>query len=189
MTEQQREALDFRQNVAIALLSALAVLLFSRTELFHLGMETLGAGFFTASEQSAPEQQEGAEVGLFVPLRFAATGVYGGVYGRYVIVNLSSRGRSFRSVRQRFADALTAPLPFEQISRDEFLAAIRGTSLYCDFLTPLPLSMLAGLTGAELSDERPARVMALARESGGVSLCLWDGAGPERNPAPSVSTP
>lgn len=176
MTEQElqeQEELDFRQNVAIALLAVMAVLLFSRTELFRLGWETLGDAVFTA--EAAEEQPEAAEDGLTVPLRFAATGVYGGVYGRYVIVNMTSRGRSFRAVRRLFGDALSAPLPFEEIGRDDFLSALRGTSLYCDFLTPLPLSFLAGLTGAELSDERPARSLALARGRDGVKLCLWDG--------------
>ncbi len=177
MSEQEREALDFRQNAAIALLAVLAVLLFSRTELFHLGWETLNDNFLFVSERAAPEQREAVETGLTVPLRFVATGVYGGVYGRYIVANMSSRGRSFRTTRRLFADALTASGPFERISREEFLSALRGTSLYCDFLTPLPLSLLAGLTGAELSDERPARALTLARTASGVELRLWDGAG------------
>ena len=177
MTEQQRETLDFRQNVAIALLAVLAVVLVSRTELFRLGWETLGGGFLAASEPSEPERPDSAETGLSVPLRFVATGVYGGVYGRYAIVNASSRGRSFRAVRRAFADALAVTLPFEESPREEFLSAIRGTSIYCDFMTALPLSALAGLTGAESSDERPVRAFALTREADGVNLRLWDGAG------------
>ena len=177
MSERQREALDFRQNLAIALLSVLAVLLFSRTELFHLGWETLNDAFLSAPTRAAPEQREAVDTGLIFPMRFAATGVYGGVYGRYVVVNMSSRGRSFRTTRRLFADALSVSEPFEQSSREEFLDALRGTSLYCDFLNPLPLSLLAGLAGAELRDERPARALALARTPDGVKLCLWDGAG------------
>ena len=177
MSEQQRETLDFRQNIAIALLAVLAVLLFSRTELFHLGWETLNDNFLSVSERAAPEQREAVETGLTFPLRFVATGVYGGVYGRYIVINMSSRGRSFRTTRRLFADALTASAPFEQIARDDFLSALRGASLYCDFLNPLPLSLLAGLTGAELRDERPARALALVRTSSGVDLRLWDGAG------------
>ncbi|MBQ6206634.1 MAG: hypothetical protein IJK52_06095, partial [Oscillospiraceae bacterium] len=177
MSEQQRETLDFRQNIAIALLAVLAVLLFSRTELFHLGWETLNDNFLSVSERAAPEQREAVETGLTFPLRFVATGVYGGVYGRYIVINMSSRGRSFRTTRRLFADALTASAPFEQIARDDFLSALRGASLYCDFLNPLPLSLLAGLTGAELRDERPARALALVRTSSGVELRLWDGAG------------
>ena len=187
MTEQQREALDFRQNIAIALLAVLAVLLFSRTELFHLGWETLNDNFLSVPQRAAPEQRESVETGLSVPLRFVATGVYGGVYGRYVVVNMSSRGRSFRTTRRLFADALTASAPFERISREDFLSALRGPSLYCDFLTPLPLSLLAGLTGAELSDERPARALSLARTADGVKLCLWDGAGTYLRRAASIA--
>ena len=177
MTEQQREALDFRQNIAIALLAVLAVLLFSRTELFHLGWETLNDNFLSAPQRAAPEQRETVETGLRVPLRFAATGVYGGVYGRYVLINTNNRGRAFSAVRRLFADALTVSAPFEQSSREDFLSAIRGASLYCDFINPLPLSLLAGLTGTELRDERPARAMTLTRAPDGVELRLWDGAG------------
>ena len=177
-TEEQREALDFRQNITIALLSVLAVLLFSRTELFSLAWGTLRDGLLYVPAPSAAEQRESADTGLTVPLRFAATGVYGGVYGRYVIVNMSSQGRSFRAVRRLFADALAPETPFQTVGREKFLSALRGASVYCDFMTPLPLSFLAGLVDAETegSDERPVRVLVLARDAEGVGLYLWDGA-------------
>lgn len=177
MTEERKEALDFRQNVTIALLAVLAVVLLSRTELFSLGLETLGGGFLSVPAPSASAQQETVGVRLSLPIRFAATSVYGGVYGRYAMANINSQSRSFRSARVLFGDALAAPLDFEEITREEFLSALRRTSLYCDFMAPLPLSLLGGLLGAELSDERPARALALTRASGGVWLCLWDGAG------------
>ncbi|MBR0281799.1 MAG: hypothetical protein IJQ81_09425 [Oscillibacter sp.] len=175
MNEQKRAELDFRQNVVITLLSMLAVALFARTELFHLGWEMLSSDF-AVTEPSAQEQQETTANALTLPVRVAATGVYGGVYGRYVIVNMTTGSRSFRTVRGLFASALREARPFERMSEAAFLDALRGASLYLDFLTPLPLSVLSGLTGAALSDERDTRSVALARTPDGVKLCLWDGA-------------
>ncbi|MBQ7681927.1 MAG: hypothetical protein IJT31_06925, partial [Oscillibacter sp.] len=101
MTESQRDELDFRQNVSIALLAVLAVALFARTELFHLGWEMIGSNFPAISEAAAPEQQtETVPDTLSVPLRFVATGVYGGVYGRWANLDTDTGKRPFRAVRR-----------------------------------------------------------------------------------------
>ena len=188
MTESQRDELDFRQNVSIALLAVLAVALFARTELFHLGWEMIGSNFPAISEAAAPEQQtETVPDTLSVPLRFVATGVYGGVYGRWANLDTDTGKRPFRAVRRLFADALADSQPFDEIPQETFLLSICGTSLYCDFLTPLPLSVLAGLADAASADERPVRAMALAREKGTIFLCLWDGAGGYSRRASTIS--
>lgn len=174
MSERKRAEIDFRQNITIALLSVLAAALFFQTELFHLGWEMFSRDF-ALSEPSAPEQQESASNALTLPIRFAATGTHGDAYGRYVIVNMSTGSRSFRTVRRLFGNALQEARPFEEISREEFLSALRGAALYLDFLTPLPMSFLAGLTNAKSSDERDIRSMALARDGSGVKLYLWNG--------------
>ena len=177
MTEHARASLDFRQNLSIAMLSVMAVFLFSRTELFHLGWEMMSRNFQAVSEPSVSEQEEALPYALSVPVRFAATGVYGGVYGRYVRVDMSAGDRAFRSARLLFGDALGESGDFQETSQDAFLLAVCGTSLYCDFLTPLPLSLLAGLMDTSAADERSVRSMALAREKNVINLYLWDGGG------------
>lgn len=175
MTGQQRLELDFRQNLAIALLSVMAVVLFARTELFHLGWEMVSSDFQAMSEPLEAAPEETVSNTLSVPVRFAATGVYGGVRGRYVDLDMKTGERAFRAVRRLFRDALEGSSDFDEISQETFLLSVRGTSLYCDFLTPLPLSLLCGLLDASPADERPVRCMALAREWDGVRLYLWDG--------------
>ena len=188
MTESQRAELDFRQNVSIALLAVLAVALFARTELFHLGWEMIGSNFPAVSENVTTEPQPEAVFDTFsVPLRLVATGVYGGVYGRWANLDTNTGQRAFRNVRRLFADALADTPPFDEIPQETFLLSICGTSLYCDFLTPLPLSVLAGLVDVPSADERPVRAMALAREKGTVFLYLWDGAGGYSRRASTVS--
>ncbi|MBR4545800.1 MAG: hypothetical protein IKO14_07525 [Oscillibacter sp.] len=175
MTERQRLALDFRQNLAIALLSVMAVALFARTELFHLGWETVSGEFQAVSEPPETAPEEPVPSTLSVPVRFAATGVYGDVRGRYVSLGMKTGERAFRGVRRLFREALESSTDFDRISRETFLSSVRGSSLYCDFLTPLPLSLLCGLLDASSTDERPVRCMALARDWDGVRLYIWDG--------------
>ena len=187
MNGTRSDTIDFYQNIAIALLSVLAVFLFSRTEIFSLGWETLSVGLQFVSEPSASGAEGVADGALTVPLRFAATGVYGGVYGRYVNVAANTGETRFRAVRRLFADALEPQTPFDEITRDAFLNAIRGTSLYCDFLTPLPLSVLSGLMEAPSDDERLTRSIALTKEGNGANLLLWDGDGQYYSRAAPVS--
>lgn len=177
MSGQRSDTIDFFQNIAIALLSALALFLFSRTEIFSLAWDALADSFQFVSEPSASGAESVSANVLTVPLRFAATGVYGGVYGRYVNVAANTGETRFRAVRQLFADALEPQTPFDEITQSAFLDSIRGTSLYCDFLTPLPLSVLSGLMEAPCDDERLTRSMALTKEANGVNLLLWDGDG------------
>ena len=64
-------------------------------------------------------------------------------------------------------------------SRGDFLRALRGPSLYYDFLEPLPLSVLAGLLGGgeDVSprEDLSARRLLIVPQEGGAVLYLWDG--------------
>lgn len=177
MSEKFRAELDFRQNIAIALLSVLAAFLFSRTELFNMGWETLRNSVFPSPPDRAAAAQESLSDALSVPVRFAATSVYSGVYGRYVNTMMTTGEPGFRSVRRMFGNALEEASTLEEITLEEFLLSIRGASLYCDFLWPLPLSTLAGLLDASSPDERPVRALTLTGDENGVALGLWDGDG------------
>ena len=61
-------------------------------------------------------------------------------------------------------------------SSHAFLSALDGTSVYYDFLSSLPLSVLADLVQTSLSEHLiSARHVVIAEEDGIVLLHLWDG--------------
>ena len=78
-------------------------------------------------------------------------------------------------VRRLLGDALGSGEPLETVSASAFFRALDTTSLYCDFLVPLPLGVLAGLMDAASPDESAVRCALIAEEGEEVRLFLWDG--------------
>ena len=138
MGEQRRNRRNLVQNIIITFLSLLAVLLFTRTQLYSLD---LGGGKAPAA---GPSQSAAPAAELTAPVRAAVTGDY----GRYGSVTLTTGDSGFADLLgRRLLEALGSARDYVSCAPAEFLRALEGPSLYYDFLEPLPLSVLAGLLG------------------------------------------
>lgn len=179
MDAATRKNRDFVQNIIIVLLSLSAAFLIAQTQLYTLGIDA-GSGYlrYLAGE---PDPADGVSqvtlTSLSAPVRVAVTGVYGGRYGN---VALTTTDDDFEPISGLLRESLGSVQAFSQCDVQEFLSALGGTSVYCDFLEPLPLPVLAGLTGASPEEETGLSVRRLvisARGQGGAALYLWDGDG------------
>lgn len=173
MEERGRRRRDFFQNTAIVLLTLSAVFLIAQTQLYTLGVDA-GSGYLrylSGDFAQTPNDSQTALTRLSAPVRLAVTGVYGGRYGS---VALSTTDETFEPVGGLLREALRSVQSLIPCESGEFLEALNGTSVYCDFLSPLPLPVLAGLVGASLDSELSVRRLVLSvQESGGVALYLW----------------
>lgn len=166
---------DFFQNTAIVLLTLLAVALFTQTQLYSL--ET-GAGYLDSLLESDASQTAGAPseilAGFAAPVRTAVTGVYGGRYGS---TTMTTADEAFEPLGSLLRETLGSAQTPEPCAVRDFLQALNSSSVYYDFLNPLPLSVLAGLAAASWDGDGPAvRQLAIAAgENGAVFLYLWDG--------------
>jgi len=173
MEEQRRNRRNLAQNIAITLLSLLAALLFTQTQLYNLDL----AGSYDQAAAGAGQSAGAAPAAeLTAPVRVAVTGDY----GRYGGVALTTSDDSFTdSLGRRLLEALGSARDYAACTEADFLQALRGPSLYYDFLEPLPLSILAGLLGGgeevSLREDLSARRLLIAAQESGVSLYLWDG--------------
>lgn len=170
MEGQRRNRRNLVQNIVITLLSLSAVALFARTQLYSLD---LGGGKTAAA---GPSQSAAPAAELAAPVRVAVTGDY----GRYGSVALTTEDAGFADpLGRRLLEALGSARDYAACAPADFLRALRGPSLYYDFLEPLPLSVLAGLLGGgeEVSprEDLSARRLLIAPQESGVSLYLWDG--------------
>jgi len=171
---------DFLQNTLITLLTVSAVLLFAQIQLTTLGAD--GTGLFRFLSGSAPADEQdrpSTEAALSGAVRVAVTGPY----GRRGSVALSTADEGFESLRSLLEGALDSAGAYAACTGGEFLSSLNGASVYYDFLTPLPLSLLAELTSApgqdRVSDQDSvrARYLAVVPREGRAALYLWDGGG------------
>ena len=165
---------DFIQNITIVLLSLLAVALFTQTQLYNLKDS---GGYFRqntalpSSASSAPE----ALTDVAAPVRVAVTGAY--PYGRYADITLTTKSNDCAPLGTLLGEALGTAVSFTAGTSQAFLEALSGVSIYYDFLSPLPLSTVAGLVGVSLPDSATTvRHLVLSPgENDTVRLFLWDG--------------
>lgn len=174
MENKQRKHRDFLQNAAIALLSVLAVVLFAQTQLYMQGANAV-RGYFhhlDSSSESMDGSAAGQLTGLAAPVRIAVTGTY----GRYGNVTLTTTNDAFNSLATLLQAVLGSAQSYQVCDRQDFLTALSGTSVYYDFLSPLPLPVIAGLVGAEWNGDASARRIIISGQENGVLLYLWDDA-------------
>lgn len=170
MDAKRRNRRNLIQNILITLLSLSAVALFARTQLYNLD---LGGEREAAS---GPSQAAAPAAELTAPVRVAVTGDY----GRYASVTLATGDGGFADpLGRRLLEALGSARDYAACTPGDFLRALRGPSLYFDFLEPLPLSVLAGLLGGgeEVSprEDLSARRLLVVPQDSGTLLYLWDG--------------
>lgn len=173
--QEERKYRDMAQNLAIVLLSVLAVALFTQTQLYSLGLDgrQLRALGESAQETGDPAAQTAV---LSAPVRV----VISGAYGRYGGMALTTAGEGFDDpLGRRLAEALGSAQGYVPCGLDAFLNALEAPSVYYDFLESLPLSVLAELAGgagAAGEETVSARRLVLSGQAdGNAALYLWDG--------------
>ena len=147
MDASRRRRRDFIQNIAIVLLSLSAVALFTQTQLYNLGRPEDGSYFGQTSASASGVQSPQGLTDLAAPVRVAVTSSH--TYGRYGTLCLTTDNEAFFPL---LSEALASASAFTPCEAGDFLAALNESSVYYDFLSPLPLSILAGLTGVTLED-------------------------------------
>lgn len=177
MNAKERRNRDLVQNIIIVLLSLSAVFLIAQTQLYSLGMDAGNSylRYLTGDSVQTTGSASATLTSLSAPVRTAVTGVYGGRYGN---VTLTTTDDDFEPISNLLRETLGSVRTFSPCGYQEFLAALGGTSVYCDFIESLPLPVLAGLTGASLDAGLSVRRLVIsARGEGGAVLYLCDGAG------------
>lgn len=169
MKEQRRDRRNLVQNLLITLLALSAAVLFTQTQLYNLNLTTSEA-------PPGPAQSAAPAAELAAPVRTAVTGDY----GRCGDLTRTTGDPVFADpLGRRLLEALGSARDYVPCSRGDFLRALRGPSLYYDFLEPLPLSVLAGLLGGgeDVSprEDLSARRLLIVPQEGGAVLYLWDG--------------
>lgn len=170
MEEQRRNRRNLIQNILITLLALLAAVLFTQTQLYNLDLTTGAAPAAGPAQSAAPAAE------LSAPVRTAVTGDYGRCGG--MVLTTGDAGFA-DPLGRRLLEALGSARDYVPCTGADFLRALRGPSLYYDFIEPLPLSVLAGLLGGgeEVSprEDLSARRLLIVPQEGGAVLYLWDG--------------
>ena len=166
MEQDRRSRRDLVQNILILLLFLSSVLLLVLTW-------TLFSDHGGAAGDSAPPPALQTELtALSTPLRFAVTGRY----GRYGALDMTTTEERFAlpgSLLQEALGSAGSALPCREA---DFRAALSENSAYYDFETVLPLSVAAGLVGADAAQDLPVRRLLLAVSGSGVDLYFTDDA-------------
>ncbi len=169
---------DMLQNIAITLLSVSAVLLFIQTQSYMLSTDDGFVGnLFQSGAPGADTSSQPAAAALSAPVRAAVSGTY----GRYGDISLSTADadRFGRLLSPLLSEALGSGQSFSPCTQTDFLSALSRSSVYYDFLQPLPLSVLSMLVGLEESTadaDIRARYVAISELDDAVFLLIWDGA-------------
>ena len=170
MEEQRRNRRNLIQNILITLLALLAAVLFTQTQLYNLDLTTGAAPAAGPAQSAAPAAE------LSAPVRTAVTGDYGRCGG--MVLTTGDAGFA-DPLGRRLLEALGSARDYVPCTGADFLRALRGPSLYYDFIELLPLSVLAGLLGGgeEVSprEDLSARRLLIAPQGDGAVLYLWDG--------------
>jgi len=174
MSERARRRRDFLQNITIALLTVTAVLLFAQTQIYNLSGEEGLLAFLSGPELTgAPAAPIQSSAMPAAPVRVAAASSF----GRFGSVTLTTASEEFEPLRGLLEQALDSAHTYTASTGRAFFDALDRTSVYYDFLSPLPLSVLAELvrtTGAG-AESLLARRLIVAETGGLVTLYLWDG--------------
>lgn len=169
MNEKTRKRWDSIQNLIIALLAVSAVLLF--TQMYRPDSSGYWQLFDPAGAQ-APSGNAGQSVPLTAPVHAVVTGPY----GRFGSVTMTTSDEAFSPLRSLLEQALGSARSGASCEKEEFLQALDSISVYCDFLAPLPLTVLADLMWTSGGDETVlARQVAVVKQADAVMLFLWDG--------------
>lgn len=168
--DRRKRRIGILQNLLITLLTMSAVFLFAQTQWYNLDLTDsyLNPLSGSASSVTPPEPST-----FSAPVRVAVTGAY----GRYGSITLTTVDEAFEPLGSLLKDALSSASSFSPSTYEIFVQSLDYTSIYYDFLTPLPLSVIAQLFGVDMAEDTVTvrRLVISYREEDGVSLHLWDG--------------
>lgn len=168
--DRRKRRIGILQNLLITLLTMSAVFLFAQTQWYNLDLTDsyLNPLSGSASSVTPPEPST-----FSAPVRVAVTGAY----GRYGSITLTTVDEAFEPLGSLLKDALSSASSFSPSTYEIFVQSLDYTSIYYDFLTPLPLSVIAQLFGVDMTEDTVTvrRLVISYREEDGVSLHLWDG--------------
>ena len=157
------------QNILILLLSVSALFLFILQQ-----KESSLASFLTTEQTSPSATTSSAEslTSLEAVIRTAVSGTY----GRYGDLHMTTTSDGFAGIRNLLQEALGSAGTPSGCSEQDFRAALDATSVYCDWTTPLPIPVIAGIVGASAPvQDLNVRRMVLSVEHDSVTLYLTDG--------------
>ena len=143
MNEKRRQRRDFLQNLAITVLAVSAVLLFAQTQLYSLSPEASLRRFLSGSAQADGSAVSQQDLPVTAPVRVAVSGPY----GRYGSITATTGEDDL--LRGLLREVLGSTGTFTHCGQEEFLQSLQNTSVYYDFLTTLPLSILAETAGTD----------------------------------------
>ena len=172
MEEKRRKRINFLQNISIALLTLSAVVLFAHTQFYNLGKDLGGSLSFLGPNPSASSAIVTQPSKLSAPLRITVSDTY----GRYGTISMTTTNEEFAPLDSLLKATLGSSRPYVSCSGADYLKALSSTSVYYDFLSPLPLSVIASFFGITLEDNLPVRTFVISDTgSTSVTLYLWDG--------------
>ncbi len=168
--DKRKKHIGILQNLLITLLTVSAVLLFAQTQWYNLDLAGTYLDTLSGSTGADTVQES---FSLSAPVRVAVTGTY----GRYGSVTLTTADEAFEPLGSLLKGALSSAATFSTSDFHAFFQSTEHTSVYYDFLSPLPLSVIAQLCGVETGGDTTSvrRLVISYQESTGVSLYLWDG--------------
>ena len=166
-----RAAKNKLQNLLIVPPSLTAAPLFLPNRRLTQGESSLLSRLFADPGAAVTDSAAQAETAA-LPLRFAAAGDY----AAYGSLGMTTADEAFSSPGSLLREALGSASGRQTADEAAFLAALGGTSLYYDFLTALPASLL----GRHLDCEVPqgleqVRHLLLSVQGGSVFLYCGDG--------------
>lgn len=167
--DKRKKRMGILQNLLITFLTMSAVFLFAQTQWYNLDL----AGSLNTLSSSVSTDTVQDSFTLSAPVRVAVTGAY----GRYGSITLTTADEAFEPLGSLLKDALSSASGFSSSNFETFSQALEQTSIYYDFLSPLPLSVVAQLCGAEMQGDSTTirRMVVSYQEDVGVSLFVWDG--------------
>lgn len=168
MSERKRRRVDAVQNLLIFALSVSALLLAWTQRLAWSG----DAGLSLLFPSGVPEAGTPAELAsLPMPVQLVVTGAYGRFGDLFAVTTEEAFAEPGGLLREALGSA-GAP---QACGEADFRAALAEESVYYDFQTVLPLSVIAGLVGGDAPAEYSARRLLLASEEASSALYFTNG--------------
>lgn len=166
------------QNLAILCLSLSALVLLVRTFSYESGTDGLLPSLNTLLVTGGQTGGTGETTdlsGMASPFNLVATTDHGR-YGRMLAVSADSDIVHASNLLREAVGSATGAV---SVQETQFRSALEQTSLFFDYMTPLPVSVFGDWYGGDFSEEEfdVRYVVVSAPEGGTASLYLWDGQG------------
>ena len=162
------------QNVCILCLSVLAAVLLAAVFSYESdsGGPIPALNSLLGASSGAGGAQSTDLVGMAAPFNLVAT-TQQGRYGRMLVDSGESGPLHSSNLLLEALGSAGGGVPVEE---ERFRAALEGTSLFLDYLAPIPAAVLAGWFGVSFSAQSDVRYVLISAQDGAVWLYLHSGA-------------